>query len=124
MPVSPTFTCAACHQTFPQTLESLQAAEAEAAQIWGVPQASQHAAMVVLCDDCYHRRTPADIAAMGQEYQAIVDGLAGILLEQASIPVPSGWWERDTLPPGPCPPGSTFDLTCEKDTTTDDEAKS
>jgi hypothetical protein len=62
MPVSPTFTCAVCQQTFPQTDASLQAAEAEAATLWGVQGASHKAHMAAVCEACYTRRIPSDIA--------------------------------------------------------------
>jgi hypothetical protein len=134
MPVSPTFTCAVCQQTFPQTDAAVQAAEAEAATLWGVHGASQQAHMAVLCDACFQRHTPSDIAAMAREYQAVMEGLAGGLLDTASSPVPPGWWDTAVLtpeaihalqeavralprPPGLGPPGSTFDLSAEKDRT-------
>jgi hypothetical protein len=134
MPHANTFTCAVCQQTFPQTDAAVQAAEAEAATLWGVHGASHKAHMAVLCDACFQRRTPGDIAAMAREYQTVMDGLAGGLLEEVSHPVPPGWWDTAVLtpeaihalqeavrllprPPGLGPPGSTFDLTSDKDRT-------
>jgi hypothetical protein len=64
------------------------------------------------------------------------DELDDELFEKAILIVPPGWWDKEPLapedldalkaaigalprPPGLGPPGSTFELTSEKDTTTD-----
>jgi hypothetical protein len=74
MSLPPTFTCAVCGQVFPQDPATVAEAEAEAARLWGVPQASQDPDMVVLCDPCYQRRSPGEVAAMAQAFQASTVG--------------------------------------------------
>jgi hypothetical protein len=86
-----TFTCACCGQTYRSLPESVAKAEAEAAQVWGVAQASTDAQMVVLCDDCYRVRPPEEGAAMGQEFQHLQAAFLALVQDRLLY----GW-----LPPG------------------------
>ena len=64
-----TFICAICHETFEKGVTD-EEANAEALDIWGVPNASQTPGMALICDDCFNRRSPEDIRAMGDEFKS------------------------------------------------------
>jgi hypothetical protein len=121
MALPPTFTCAVCGQVFPQSPETVAEAEAEAAALWGVAEASQHQDMAVLCDACFQRRPERDILAMAADFQARTggssprlrakeDALVEGLLRAVGIRLPDDWWQRRPDDPAPGVRGETVDL--------------
>ena len=62
------YECAICHGVFNygQTEEE---ANAEAKEIWGVDNASERKDFMVICDDCFKRRSPEEVKAMGDDFK-------------------------------------------------------
>jgi DNA-directed RNA polymerase subunit RPC12/RpoP len=58
------YKCASCQNIYEKGWSD-EEAEKEVKEIWGeIPQEQR----VVICDDCFNRRSPAEVKEMGKEY--------------------------------------------------------
>jgi len=64
------YQCTACGNVYEKGWDDSES-DKEAEDVWGVKDASKNSDMVVICDDCFNHRTPAEIKAMGNEFKSL-----------------------------------------------------